>query len=641
LPRRTLNLGIVAHVDAGKTSLTERLLYAAGVTDEIGSVDAGTTQTDSLELERRRGITIRSAVVSFAVHGVTVNLVDTPGHPDFIAEVERVLSILDGAVLVVSAVEGVQPQTRVLMRALRRLRVPTLLYVNKIDRPGADRDRVLRAIARRLAVTAVPMGATQDVGTRGARFIPWTAADSIFRTALTEALTGHNDSLLAAYVADEQSVTYRRLHEELVAQTRLALVHPVFFGSAITGTGVEPLMAGLASLLPASTGDPAGAVAGRVFKIERGPAGEKVAYVRMFSGTVHMRDRLCGDDKVTAISVFEDGAWVRRGSLSAGEIGKLSGLGGIRVGDPVGDAAGRPAKADAGSQFAPPTLEAVVVARNPADKHALRLALTQLAEQDPLINARQDGTVSLYGEIQKEVIQATLSEDFGVDVDFRETTTICVERPVRTGEAVELLHADSNPFLATIGLRVDPAPEGSGIEFHMQVDPRTVPLYIYKSVNSFAEVMERHVRQALRQGLSGWQVTDCTVTLVRCDYSSADGPPATRGPLSTAADFRQLTPLVIRQALEDAGTTVCEPVMRVSVEAPAEAVGAVLTALARLGTAGQVRSTRPDLSTIDADLPAARVPDLQRQLPELTGGEGVLEAEFAGYRPSTARARKR
>src|SRR5437899_7390048 len=138
MSRKTLNFGILEHVDAGKTTLTERLLYAAGVIDEIGSVDAGTTQTDSLALERQRGITIKSAVASFAVGGVTVNLIDTPGHPDFIAEVERVLSVLDGAVLVISAVEGVQSQTPLLMRALQRLRVPTLMFVNKIDRAGAD-----------------------------------------------------------------------------------------------------------------------------------------------------------------------------------------------------------------------------------------------------------------------------------------------------------------------------------------------------------------------------------------------------------------------------------------------------------------------------------------------------------------------
>ena len=140
---RTLNLGILAHVDAGKTTLTERLLFTAGAIDHVGSVDAGTTQTDSLDLERERGITIRSAVASFLVGDLAVNLVDTPGHPDFIAEVERVLGVLDGAVLVVSAVEGVQPQTPLLFRALQRLHVPTLIFVNKIDRAGADPDRVV------------------------------------------------------------------------------------------------------------------------------------------------------------------------------------------------------------------------------------------------------------------------------------------------------------------------------------------------------------------------------------------------------------------------------------------------------------------------------------------------------------------
>src|ERR671939_631699 len=155
---RTLNLGILAHVDAGKTSLTERLLYAAGVVDAVGSVDDGSTQTDSLALEQRRGITIKSAVVAFSIGDVDVNLIDTPGHPDFIAEVERVLSVLDGAVLVVSAVEGVQPQTRVLMRALQRLRIPALVFVNKADRRGAACDRVLGEIRAKLTPAVVAMG---------------------------------------------------------------------------------------------------------------------------------------------------------------------------------------------------------------------------------------------------------------------------------------------------------------------------------------------------------------------------------------------------------------------------------------------------------------------------------------------------
>ena len=170
MSQKTLNLGILAHVDAGKTTLTERLLYEAGVIDELGSVDAGTTQTDSLALEQQRGITIRSAVASCALRDLNVNLIDTPGHPDFIAEVERVLSVLDGAVLVISAVEGVQPQTRILMRALQRLRIPTLMFINKIDRPGAGDERVLEAISERLTTAAVPMGTARELGTRAASF---------------------------------------------------------------------------------------------------------------------------------------------------------------------------------------------------------------------------------------------------------------------------------------------------------------------------------------------------------------------------------------------------------------------------------------------------------------------------------------
>src|SRR6266851_7350133 len=286
---RTLNLGILAHVDAGKTSLTERLLFAAGVIDEIGSVDAGTTQTDSLTLERQRGITIKSAVVSFAIDDVTVNLIDTPGHPDFIAEVERALSVLDGAVLVISAVEGVQPQTRILMRALQRLRVPTLMFVNKIDRSGAGYERLLAAISDRLTPAIVPMGSARELGTRAAGFTP--AAADAFTARLAEVLAEQNESILAAYVHGEPGVSHR-LREELAAQTRRALVHPVFFGSALTGAGVDSLMSGIAELLPAAGRDIDGPASGRVFKIERGAAGEKIAYVRMFSGTVRTRDRV-------------------------------------------------------------------------------------------------------------------------------------------------------------------------------------------------------------------------------------------------------------------------------------------------------------------------------------------------------------
>ncbi len=635
---RQLNLGILAHVDAGKTTLTERLLYEAGVIDALGSVDAGTTQTDSLALERRRGITIRAAVASFTLGDVHVNLIDTPGHPDFVAEVERVLGVLDGAVLVVSAVEGVEPQTRILMRALKRLSIPTLLFVNKLDRAGADDARVLHEIAERLTPAIVPMESVHAPGTRNAG-VAAPGADPAFRSRLAEALAEHDEDVLAAYVDDALSGAGSRLDDALVAQTRASLVHPVFFGAAITGAGVRELMTGVAGLLPPAPGDPDGPVSGTVFKIERGDAGEKIAYIRMVSGTVRTRDRLRygrgTEDKVTALAVFERGRAVQRPSVSAGAVARLWGLAGVQVGDRVGE----DVAAGGGHHFAPPTLESVVAPLDPDDGARLRVALGRLAEQDPLIDVRHDEhgelSVSLYGEVQKEVIETTLADDFHIEVAFHETTPLYIERPLRVGEAVEALHAPTNPFNATIGLRVEPAAEGAGVELRLPVAHDDVPLYIYKRFELFAEAIDRYVRDALRKGLFGWRVTDCVVTMTRCGYSIADGPPSKRGPTSTAADFRKLTPLVVSQSLERAGTVVCEPVLRVVLEIPTRTAGGVTAALSRLGTAVESSSHGAELATITAVLPALRVQELQRQLPELTGGEGVLESSFAGHRPVT------
>jgi ribosomal protection tetracycline resistance protein len=631
----TLNLGILAHVDAGKTTLTERLLYAAGVIDEVGSVDDGSTQTDTLALERQRGITIKSAVVSFAIGDVTVNLIDTPGHPDFIAEVERVLNVLDGAVLVVSAVEGVQAQTRVLMRTLRRLGIPTLIFVNKIDRGGAHAERTLADIARKLSPAVIAMGSADEVGGRGARYTPYTAADGGFTARLTDLLAEHDDALLSAFVRDEASVSYRRLRRSLAAQTRRALAHPVFFGSAITGAGVDALTAGIRGLLPAAAGDAAGPVSGTVFKVERGPAGEKVAYVRMFSGTVRVRDRLPfgrnGGGKVTAISVFDRGAAVRRPSVAAGHIGKLWGLDDIKIGDAIG--APR-AVAPGRGHFAPPTLETVVVPDRRADRGALHVALEQLAEQDPLINLRQDDVrheifVSLYGEVQKEVIEATLASDYGIGVSFRESTTICIERPAGTGEAVEFINQEPNPFLATVGLRVAPAPVGSGVTYRVAGDRfGTMPVAFFKAV-------EETVHETLRQGLRGWQVTDCTVTLTHTGYwprQSHAHAHFDKSMSSTAGDFRSLTPLVLMSALRRAGTTVYEPMHRFRLEVPADTVGPILPVLTRQRAIPRAPSTRGSSGLLEGEIPAARVSELERQLPGLTRGEGVLDYEFGRYR---------
>jgi ribosomal protection tetracycline resistance protein len=641
-PHRSLNLGILAHVDAGKTTLTERLLHLAGVIDEPGSVDGGTTRTDTLALERRRGITIKAAVVSFPLDGTTVNVVDTPGHPDFIAEVERVLGVLDGAILVLSAVEGVQPQTRILMRALQRMQVPTLLFVNKVDRTGADLDHVLAAIRRRLTPDILPMGRVTGAGSRTASYGAFPCDDWDFRERETAALAEHDDALLAEYV-EGRPLPGVRLRTEIAAQTGAGVLHPVFAGSAATGAGVPDLMAGIGALLPATssgTTDSAGEPSGRVFKVERGVAGEKVAYVRMFTGSVGLRDRLALPDgrldKVSGIQLFARGDWVRADAVAAGQIGRLHGLTTVRVGDGFG--AGTTAE---DHHFAPATLEASVTAVRRDQGPALRQALAQLADQDPLIDVHlgADGlpTVSLYGRVQQEVLGATLADEHGIEVAFADASVLHVERPRGVGSAVERLNTESNPYQATIGLRIAPGRPGSGLTFLVDAPAHDMPLYLFRSAEGFAAAIEKHVRSALARGRYGWSVTDCVVTLVECGYSTADGPPSKRGPLSTSFDYRKVTPLVVEQALARAQTVVCEPVLRVRLEVPPEDAAAVQRVVTRWGSQLLGQSAVGDLTRLEVRLVAARLHELQRQLPDLTGGEGVLESTFDGYQPVRGR----
>jgi ribosomal protection tetracycline resistance protein len=628
---RNLNLGVVAHVDAGKTTLTERLLYAAGVIDEVGSVDRGSTQTDSLALERQRGITIKSAVVSFESHGVRVNLIDTPGHPDFIAEVERALGVLDGAVLVVSAVEGVQAQTRILMRALQRLAVPTLIFVNKIDRTGARHQSLLDGLRDRLTPATLAMGRPHSIGTRAATCEPFAWSDPSFAALVAERLADHDERLLAAYVAGEAvpSTTYA---DRLAQQVRGCLVHPVFFGSALTGAGVDDLMAALPMLAPPNREDEREAVSAAVFKVERGPSGERIAYVRVRTGLIRARDvvAIAGRrPKVTGIRVFESGRAATAASVGAGRIAVLAGLGDVRIGDLIGaDASPHAAE----QSFAPPTLESVISPVRTEDRGRLHVALTQLAEQDPLIGLREDGLrgqthLSLYGEVQKEVIAATLAADFGVEVQFHDSVTICIERPSGTGTAVEAIKVGDNPFLATVGLRVEPAAIGSGVSFGLDVELGAMPFAFFRAV-------EESVRETLAQGLLGWEVHDVAVVMTRSGYwprQSRMHGTFDKSVSSTAGDFRGVTPLVLMDALRRAGTDVYEPVIRFRLDVPEHALPTVTAALGRLRAVPHATTSSGRGFVVEGLMPAANVHALRRELPAATSGEGVLEGSFDGY----------
>ena len=586
MPSTTLNLGILAHVDAGKTSLTERLLFEHGAVTALGSVDAGSTQTDSGELERERGITIRSAVASFRAGDLHVNLIDTPGHPDFIAEVDRALAVLDAAVLVISAVEGVQAQTRVLLRSLRRLRLPTLFFVNKIDRTGARTADLLHDLRTKLAADVVPLTTVRDAGTPAA--------------------------------AAEPDRSLGDLRELIAEQTTAGHLHPVFFGSALTGQGVGELTTGLATLLrpPRPTG---GEPSGLVFAVDRA-GGEKVAYLRLFGGEVRERQRLrltrpggAVTGRVTGLTVLGSPGRV----LTAGGIARIRGLGGVRVGDRLGDP-GR----DAGTQFSPPGLEALVAARHAGQEARLHAALTGLADEDPLIRTRPAGggrtSVLLYGAVQREVIAERLARDFGVEAVFGDVRPVYVERLLGPGHAETAFdkHGGSD-FWATIGLRVEPGPPGSGLRYRREAEWGAVP-------RAFHVATEEAVRRTLEQGLYGWEVLDCTVTVTRIAWKS---------PSSTAADFRGLAPVVLLRALRDAGTRVHEPCHAVEVEVPGDVLSGVLGALAGLGAEISGSVPRGDGWVVTGQMPARLVQEFTRVLPGLSHGEGALWSRPGRDRP--------
>ncbi|MET8286596.1 tetracycline resistance ribosomal protection protein Otr(A) [Streptomyces sp. NPDC005132] len=614
----TLNIGILAHVDAGKTSLTERLLFDGGALDRLGSVDAGDTRTDDGEIERRRGITIRSAVAAFTVGDVQINLIDTPGHSDFIAEVERALEVLDGAVLLLSAVEGVQAQTRVLMRTLRRLRLPTLVFVNKIDRTGAREAALLDDVRRRLTPYVVPLTRVRDIGGPHARVVPRPLDESAIGT-LAEV-----DAHVLAGVVDGPAPTPQALDAALTARTADGSLHPVLFGSALGGQGVPELVEALVRMVPRPPAPDSGQPRGTVFAVRSGPGGERTAYLRLYEGEVTRRQRLTflrreADGRTCPVPgrareldvVGRPGA----AALTAGDIAALRGVSGVRVGDRLGDATDRT------PQFAAPTLETVVRAKHPHQAAPLRSALLALADQDPLLRARPapSGATSLllYGEVQLEVLAATLAQDFGIETEFGPSRVRFLERPDGTGEACEEIQRhDHLGYWATVGLRIGPGPLGSGGVFTYETELGALP-------RAFHQAIEDTVHATLLAGPHDRPVTDYRVTLIRSGFVA---------PLSTAADFRGLTRLVLRRALERAGTRVYEPCHTFEVEVPLDALAPVTAQLASLGAEfGETTGGRTSW-LVTGELPARRVRDMELRLPGLTHGEGVWWSRPSGDR---------
>ncbi len=615
----TINIGIVAHVDAGKTSLTERILYETNVIKEIGRVDSGNTQTDSMELERQRGITIKASVVSFCINDLKVNVIDTPGHADFIAEVERSFRVLDGAILVISAVEGVQAQTKILMRTLQKLNIPTIIFVNKIDRSGANTEKVMKHIKEVLSNEAFPFYSVLNEGTKEARIIEYKSYDDCM-----ELLAPYNESLLESYVNNE-IIPDALLREKLEQQIQQANVYPIFFGSAMTGIGVTELLENISDLFPANKSADNERLSGVVFKIEREPSGEKIAYVRVFSGNLHVRkyvhiqrdQSLPHKEKIKKMCMFHNGNAVQTSTVPSGEFCKVWGLSDIKIGDIIGE------RTDyiKDIHFAEPQMEAAIEALPKERIHDLYAALMELCEEDPLIKVWKDDIhhelyIRLFGEVQKEVIETTLYDKYNLQVTFSNTRVVCIEKPIGIGNSVEVMGEKANPFYATIGFKTERGQLNSGITYKLGVELGSLPLAFHKAI-------EDTIFQTLKQGLYGWEVTDIIVTLTHTGYAS---------PVTTASDFRNLTPLVLMNALKQAKTCVYEPVNEFELTVPEHAVSTAMYKLAAIPATFSEPIFNNDSYHLTGSFPVAKTENFKRMLHSFTEGEGIFIMKPAGYK---------
>lgn len=620
-----LNLGILAHVDAGKTTLTDHLLHAAGVIAAPGSVDSGTTQTDSLALERERGISILSAVVSFQLGDLKVNLIDTPGHPDFIAEVERALRVLDAVVLVVSAVEGVQPQTRRLFRVIRAMNLPCLFFLNKIDRVGARVDRILADLANDLGGRPLLLSDVEHTGSREATSTARDLTQPAWHEAAIDVLGQVDPILLDRWVENDGHLDDVTVQRAIGQQFQAGTLHPVVCGAAAMGIGVHQLLDVLAATAPRNAAREDQPMAMEVFKVQRAPNGDRSVIGRLWQGSLCVREsveitRPHSDDepipaRITGLHAYRDGQVHRDPIVHAGDIAQVHGLADAKIGDWLGT----PLRNRIPS-FEPPVFEYQVMPISPDQQFELRQALTIIADEDPLIDMRLDDVdqatfIHLYGEVQREVVERTLLDRFDLDVTFGQPAVLCVERLLGTGSAAEI-HGETNPpFYATVGFIIRPQ-EGDQSKWTYKPG---------KAKHNFFDAAEIGGRATLSAGLFGWPVVDIDVEVTDLIFLVSSVP----------ADYRRLAALVMADAIKQAGTVVCEPVHRFTLRTPADSAGGCIHLLITQRAEIETSSVVDEDTIIEGIVPAASIDAVARNLPGLSQGRGDIDTRFSGYQPVT------
>ena len=614
-----INIGIVAHADAGKTTLTEQLLYAAGELRALGSVDGRDAQTDWLEIERRRGISVKASSTRLFWKELQINLIDTPGHVDFAGEVQRSLSVLDGAVLVVSAAEGIQGQTEVLWEALEKLGIPTLLFLNKLDRAGAEPRQLLQELAERFSPALVVMEGWESPQTRGCRVSPLDWEHGPLNDSLTELAVDWAPEAEACFLED-RPVPVPVLREALKANIAAREAFPVYLGAAALGVGIRELLDGI-DLLPQAARREDGPLSGLVYKVEHHKGMGKAAHVRLFSGAIANRDPLplrgrAPVEKVTQIRRVLAGRYVDMGRLAAGDIGALYGLSQVRTGDVIGEQA-----LSREVSLAVPLLKVQVFPQEPERLTELVNALGELTEEDPLLDMEWEPEerelyIRITGMMQLEVIGAFLRERYGLEAAFDSPSVIYKETPAKPGVGIEE-YTWPKPCWACIQLAIEPMERGFGYQFRSTVGDRVI-------LSRYQAHIAQALPQALKQGLYGWEVTDLRITLTGGSHHLIHTHPL---------DFFTATPMALMNGLENTGSTLLEPMVTLRLTAGEEHAGRLIRdMIAMRGTFDTPVIHKSEL-TMEARVPVAASLNYPVEFGSLTGGRGVLSSRFSGYEP--------
>ena len=591
-------IGILAHVDAGKTTFSEQVLFRMGALRSLGRVDHQDAFLDAHPIEKRRGITIFSDQAVFQAGEDTYYWLDTPGHVDFSPEMERAIDAMDYAIVVVSCVEGVQSHTETVWRLLKKHQVPTFLFLNKIDRAGADPTAVVEQIRARLSPEAVCCdGLTPDS-------MPDTLMESIAErdeAALDQLLQGNTDPAF-----------YQNI---LMQEIRSRALFPVFSGAALSGAGIDAFLKMLLLLTRTEYAALESApFSAKVYKIRHEKQGGRVCFFKVLSGSVQVRDEVCGQ-KITELRQYQGMKYQLLPRCSAGDLCAVPGLNGVKIGDILGANAARRDHSES-----EPMLQSTVTFDPPVRSDQVLRALRELEEEDPTLCVENDSSglsIRVMGEIQLDVLTELLQERYGLNVRFGNRRVIFLETIAEP--AIGIGHYEPLRHYAEVHLRLVPGPRGSGIRFESKCHVDILGL-------NWQRLIETHVFEKQHRGvLTGAPLTDVTVQLLtgRAHLKHTEG-----------GDFREATYRAIRNALMNAKSVLLEPVCAFTLRAPAELYGRLAGDMTRLRADCEPPVYAGDMVEISGQATFREISEYARNLPAQTHGRGALTYRLDHYTPA-------